>query len=159
MALGTRVVAKRGWVNAPQLRDALKSCDVIFCCTDDHAGRVFLNLLAYFYLIPVFDMGLPMVVAKPPATGMADISARVTTIMPPEACLICRGAVDLEIAHEEELRRQNPTEYERRKREAYVRGEGNPNPAVVTSGPIKTPNSVVFGTGAGRRAASLPTWL
>jgi molybdopterin/thiamine biosynthesis adenylyltransferase len=132
MALGTRVLAKRGWVNAPDLRDALKSCDVIFCCTDDHAGRVFLNRLAYFYLIPVFDMGLAMAVATPPATGMADISARVTTIMPPEACLICRGAVDLEIAHEEDLRRQNPTEYERRKREAYVRGEGNPNPAVVT---------------------------
>jgi molybdopterin/thiamine biosynthesis adenylyltransferase len=83
MALGTRVIAKRGWVNAPQLRDALKSCDVIFCCTDDHAGRVFLNRLAYFYLIPVFDMGLAMAVAKPPATGMADISARVTTIRTP----------------------------------------------------------------------------
>lgn len=132
MALGTRVIAKRDWVSSPHLRGALKSCDVIFCCTDDHAGRVFLNRLAYFYLIPVFDMGLAMAVAKPPATGMADISARVTTIVPPEACLICRGAVDLAVAHDEDLRRQNPTEYERRKREAYVRGEGNPNPAVVT---------------------------
>lgn len=132
MALGTRVIAPRGWVNAPDLRDALKSCDVIFCCTDDHAGRVFLNRLAYFYLIPVFDMGLAMAVANPPARGMADISARVTTVIPPEACLICRGAVDLDVAREEDLRRQNPTEYDRRKREAYVRGEGNPNPAVVT---------------------------
>lgn len=132
MGLGTRVVALRGWVNDPRARDLLKSCDVIFCCTDDHSGRLFLNRLAYFYLIPVFDMGLAMAVAKPPAVGMADISARVTTIMPPEACLMCRGAVDLEIAAEEELRRQNPTEYDRRKREAYVRGEGNPNPAVVT---------------------------
>jgi molybdopterin/thiamine biosynthesis adenylyltransferase len=132
MALGTRVIAKRGWANAPVLRDALKSCDIIFCCTDDHTGRVFLNRLAYFYLIPVFDMGLAMSVATPPATAMADISARVTTLVPPEACLICRGAVDPGIAHDEDLRRQNPTEYERRKREAYVRGEGNPNPAVVT---------------------------
>ncbi len=132
MALGTRVIPKRGWANAPALRDAFKSCDIVFCCTDDHTGRVFLNRLAYFYLIPVFDMGLAMSVAKPPAKGLADISARVTTLVPPEACLICRGAVDLDIAHDEDLRRQNPTEYERRKREAYVRGEGNPNPAVVT---------------------------
>lgn len=63
---------------------------------------------------------------------MADISARVTTLMPPEACLLCRGAVDLEIAREEDLRRRDPDEYERSKREAYVRGAGNPNPAVVT---------------------------
>src|SRR5262249_23932511 len=102
------------------------------CCTDDHAGRVYLNRLAYFYLVPVFDMGLAMAVAAPPAKGMADISARVTTVLPPEPCLLCRGAVDLDLARGENLRRQKPTEYERSKREAYVRGEGNPNPAVVT---------------------------
>lgn len=132
MGLGARIVAMRGWVNSPSVRDALKSCDVIFCCTDDHSGRVLLNRLAYFYLLPVIDMGLAMAVAPAPKTGMADISGRVTTIMPPETCLICRGAVDLETAREEDLQRKNPTEYERRKREAYVRGGGNPNPAVVT---------------------------
>jgi molybdopterin/thiamine biosynthesis adenylyltransferase len=132
MAIGTRAVPLRGWVNSSLVRDALKSCDVIFCCTDDHAGRIFLNRLAYFYLVPVIDMGLALGVATPPAKGMSDISARVTTIMPPETCLLCRGAVDLEHAREEDLRRQNPAEYERRKREAYVRGAGNPSPAVVT---------------------------
>jgi len=132
MGLGTRVVTAKSWVNDERSRDALKSCDVIFCCTDDHSGRLFLNRLAYFYLIPVFDMGLAMAVAKPPAVGMADISARVTTLIPPEACLMCRGAVDRELAAEDDLRRQDPTEYDRRKREAYVRGAGNPNPAVVT---------------------------
>lgn len=132
MGLGTRVIPLRGWVSSEAVRDTLKACDIIFCCTDDHSGRVFLNRLAYFYLAPVFDMGLAMAVASAPAHGMADISARVTTVMPPETCLLCRGAVDLEVALEEDLRRKNPTEYERRKREAYVRGGGNPNPAVVT---------------------------
>lgn len=132
MAIGARALPLRGWVNSPRVRDALKACDVIFCCTDDHAGRAFLSRLAYYYYIPVFDMGLAMAVATPPAAGMADISARVTTIMPPETCLLCRGAVDLEIAREDDLRRSNPNEYEQRKREAYVRGAGNPNPAVVT---------------------------
>jgi molybdopterin/thiamine biosynthesis adenylyltransferase len=133
LGLGARVVAIKSWVDNAHARDALKSCDVIFCCTDDHSGRLFLNRLAYFYLIPVIDMGLAMAVTQPPARlRMADISARVTTLLPPEPCLMCRGAVDLGIAAEEDLRRQNPTEYDRRKREAYVRGEGNPNPAVVT---------------------------
>ena len=132
MGLGCRVQPVGGWVNDPNVREALKSCDVVFCCTDDHSGRVFLNRVAYFYLLPVFDMGLAMAVAKAPGSGMADISARITTVMPPNACLLCRGAVDLEIARSEDLRRKDPTEFERRKREAYVRGEGNPNPAVVT---------------------------
>lgn len=132
MGLGTRIVGRRGWANNPENRDALKACDVIFGCTDDHSGRMFLNRLAYFYLEPVFDMGLAMAVSPEPTKGMADISARVTTVMPPETCLLCRGAVDLEAAREEDLRRQRPEEFERSKREAYVRGEGNPNPAVVT---------------------------
>ena len=95
-------------------------------------AEIFLNRLAYLYFIPVIDMGLAMAVAKPPAVGMADVSARVTTILPPETCLLCRDAVDSELAREEDLRRRNPAEYDRQKREAYVRGEGNPNPAVVT---------------------------
>lgn len=132
MGLGVRVIPLKGWANAPHVRDALKSCDIIFCCTDDNSGRIFLNRLAYFYFIPVIDMGLAMAVAKPPAVGMADISARVTIILPPETCLLCRDAVDTNLAREEDLRRRNPTEYDRQKREAYVRGEGNPNPAVVT---------------------------
>jgi hypothetical protein len=35
-------------------------------------------------------------------------------------------------AREEDLRRRSPEEYERQKREAYVQGDGNPAPAVVT---------------------------
>jgi molybdopterin/thiamine biosynthesis adenylyltransferase len=132
MGVGTRAIPIRGWVNSPNARDALKSCDVVFCCTDDHSGRLFLNRLAYFYLIPVIDMGLAMAVATMLGRGMADISARVTVVMPPEACLMCRRVVDPDRARAEDLRRENPTEYDRQKREAYVIGEGNPSPAVVT---------------------------
>lgn len=35
-------------------------------------------------------------------------------------------------ARDEDLGRRNPEEYKRRKREAYIRGGGNPSPAVVT---------------------------
>ena len=40
--------------------------------------------------------------------------------------------IDPAIASEEALRRSDPAEYERRKAEAYVRGEGNPAPAVIS---------------------------
>lgn len=130
MALGTRVVPIRVWVGEAQSRDALKSCDVIFGCTDDHAGRLLLNRLAYFYLIPVVDMGLAI---DPRAGGgVRELSGRVTVLGPGAPCLLCRGVIDPILARDEDLRRQHPEEYERRKREAYVRGGGNPAPAVVT---------------------------
>lgn len=66
--LGTRVVGIESWVAAPRCRDALRSCDLIFACTDDNDGRMFLNRLALFYLIPVIDLGLAIEVGdgEPP---------------------------------------------------------------------------------------------
>lgn len=130
MALGTRVVPVRGWIGEAQCRDALKSCDVVFGCTDDHAGRLLLNRFAYFYLIPVVDMGLA--IAPRSDGGLQDLSGRVTVLAPGAPCLLCRGIIDPILARDEDLRRQHPEEYERRKREAYVRRAGDPAPAVVT---------------------------
>ncbi len=128
--LGVEVATFRGWVGDPRVRDGLRSCDVIFGCTDDHDGRLFLNRFAYFYGIPVIDMGLRVL----PATEERpyEMGARVTVVAPGTTCLLCRGLVDPRIASEEALRRIDPAEYERRKAEAYVSGGGNPAPAIVT---------------------------
>ncbi|BBL77507.1 ThiF family adenylyltransferase [Methylomagnum ishizawai] len=131
MGIGTRVVPMRGWIGNPAFRDALKSCDVIFGCTDDHDGRLLLNRMAYFYLIPVLDMGLA-IEPQPGGEGMRELSGRVTVLTPGAPCLLCRHIVDPVAARDEDLKRHNPEEHERRKREAYVRGAGNPAPAVVT---------------------------
>lgn len=131
IGLGTRVVPVRKWIGDVACRDALKSCDVIFGCTDDHDGRLLLNRLAYFYLIPVIDMGLA-IDPEPKGGGVRELSGRCTVLSPGAPCLLCRGIVDPIIAREEELKRKDPLEFERRKREAYVRGGGNPAPAVVT---------------------------
>ncbi|HDR9036000.1 TPA: ThiF family adenylyltransferase [Burkholderia vietnamiensis] len=131
MGLGVRVVPMQKWVGDPRCRDALKSCDVIFGCTDDNDGRLLLNRLAYFYLIPVIDMGLA-IEPEPEGGGVRELSGRCTVLAPGGACLLCRGIADPVLAREEELHRRDPQEYERRKREAYVRGGGNPAPAVVT---------------------------
>jgi molybdopterin/thiamine biosynthesis adenylyltransferase len=131
IGLGCRVVAIRRWIGDPLCRDALKSCDVIFGCTDDHVGRLLLNRMAYFYLIPVIDMGLA-IDPQPTGGGVRELSGRATVLAPGGSCLLCRQIVDPVLARDEDLRRRNPAEYERRKREAYVRGGGNPAPAVVT---------------------------
>ena len=131
LGLGVRVVPIRHWINDPLCRDALKSCDVIFGCTDDHDGRLLLNRLAYFYLIPIIDMGLA-IDPKSDGHGLRDLTGRVTTLFPGAPCLLCRGIVNLVAARDEDIRRRSPEEYERRKREAYVLGGGDPAPAVVT---------------------------
>ena len=51
---------------------------------------------------------------------------------PGAPCLLCRQVIDAVTARDESLRRRHPEEYERRKREGYIRGGGEPAPAVVT---------------------------
>lgn len=131
LGLGVRPVAIPHWADADEARDALLSCDLIFGCTDDHAGRLFLNRFAYFYLRPVIDLGLA-ISPRDPKGSPASMIGRVTVLRPGTACLLCRGVAQPHVAAEEELRRAAPADYERQKREAYVRGAENPAPAVVT---------------------------
>lgn len=128
--LGVNVVAVKNWSSHAEVRDALKSCDFVFGCTDDHSGRLLLNRLAYFYGIPVIDVGLRMLRQN---SGHAhDINGRVTTLAPARPCLLCGGVVSPARAAEEALERDDPEEFQRRKTEAYVVGSGDPAPAVVT---------------------------
>lgn len=132
MGLDVEIQSMNGWVDSPHIREALKSCDVIFGCTDDHAGRLYLNRVAHFYLIPVIDVGLVLMPREDGEPGLLEMAARVSVLFPTSACHGCRGTVDRVLAREEDLRRSDPAEYERQKTEAYVRGAGNPAPAVVT---------------------------
>jgi molybdopterin/thiamine biosynthesis adenylyltransferase/proteasome lid subunit RPN8/RPN11 len=132
MGLGVRAVPFEGWAGEKRNRDALRSCDVIFGCTDDHDGRMFLNRFAYYYLVPVIDMGLAIDVSDTDPPEIETMDGRVTVLGPENPCLVCAGLVDPEVARAEALKREHPDEYEKLKREAYVVGEGNPAPAVVT---------------------------
>jgi len=132
MGLGVKVVPIEAWVGDPQCRDALRSCDIIFGCTDDHEGRSFLNRFAYYYLTPVIDIGLAIDVDRGTPPSVKALDGRVTVIAAGHTCLLCRGVINPEIARAETMRRTEPEEYERRKAESYVMGEGNPAPAVVT---------------------------
>ena len=132
MGLGTSIKTIKGWVESKKTYNALKSCDIIFGCTDDHIGRTFINRMAYFYLIPVIDMGLIIKVrdTTPPKINVLD--GRVTVLLPQNPCLLCRKIIDIKLAYEDSLRHDDPKNYQEQKKEAYVIGEENPSPAVVT---------------------------
>ena len=132
IGLGTRTVPMQKWIGDSACRDALKACDVVFGCTDDHEGRMLLNRFAYFYVVPVIDMGLAIHVSKEEKPRILDLSGRVTTLVPGANCLLCRGLIDPERARAEQMRLLHPEEYDYQKKEGYVVGEDEPNPAVVT---------------------------
>lgn len=130
--LPTMVLAYPHWIDHPNCQVSLKSCDLIFGCTDDNDGRILLNLIAHHYGIPVIDMGLAIEVSIEDKSRMLACDGRVTVIMPGRPCLQCRDIINPLLAREEEIKRNDPDEYQRLKAEAYVFGEGNPAPVVAT---------------------------
>jgi molybdopterin/thiamine biosynthesis adenylyltransferase len=130
IGLARSVVRLPTFADTPECRDALRACDVIFGCTDDHLGRNVLNRIAYFYLIPVIDLGL---LIDPNEQGGYDtFDGRVTVVQPGYPCQKCRDLIDSKRMLEEGLRRQDPAVYEQYRRAGYVEGERDPSPVVAT---------------------------
>ena len=128
--LSVNVVRLQARVDDPVVRDAIRSCDLIFGCTDDHLGRNFLNRLAHFYLIPIIDLGL---LIEPRASGGYDVfDGRVTVVQPGYPCQDCRELISPDQMLAESLRRSNPELYEQRRRAGYVPDAPDPSPVVVT---------------------------
>lgn len=131
IGLGTKVHVAPDWVSSIAGVDLLKSSDVIFGCTDDHAGRIVINRFAYFYLIPTIDMGLVISVGND-HSRIENLQGRLSYLYPGSDCLITKEVINPDIAYAENLRRSDVKSYEKLKKEAYVVGEGNPAPSVVT---------------------------
>jgi molybdopterin/thiamine biosynthesis adenylyltransferase len=130
MGLARSVVRITQLVDAPECRDAVRACDIIFGCTDDHLGRNFLNRLAHFYLIPIIDLG---VLIDPNEQGGYDsFDGRVTVVQPPYPCQICRQLISPQRMLEEGMLRRDPQLYEQYRRAGYIEGETDPSPVVAT---------------------------
>jgi len=125
IGLGTELTPHEGRINRRDGLELLRHCDVIFGCTDDHTGRMHLSTLAFYYLVPVIDLG----VAIHSVEGeIRSISGRVTYVAPGEPCLVCRGVVDLERVRDETYPRE---EREQLAGEGYAQGLGEPDPSVI----------------------------
>ena len=131
IGIGTKVNIAKDWISSEKGITFLKSSDVVFGCTDDHSGRILLNRFAYFYLTPVIDMGLIISVKNNPPE-IQDLQGRISFLYPNNDCLITKGVINPDIAYAENLKRNEPDNYKKLKDEAYVIGEGNPAPSVVT---------------------------
>lgn len=88
---GTRAVAVPERITDRLTAERLRECDVVFGCTDDDTGRAVLNRLAIWYVVPVFDMAF---VIDSEAGELRGLVGRVTTLLPGNACLLCRERLD-----------------------------------------------------------------
>ncbi|HVA57604.1 MAG TPA: ThiF family adenylyltransferase [Gemmatimonadaceae bacterium] len=107
--------------------ESLTDCDVLFGCTDDNAGRLVLSRLATYMMLPVIDCGV--LLSADAHSRVAGIDGRVTTLVPGQACLVCRGRINLRRAASELL---TPDERKRRAEEGYAPALGGVEPAVVS---------------------------
>lgn len=128
IGFNTGVKAINKSITIESIAKELKECDVIFGCTDGEAGRSILNKIAIYYAIPVFDMGVK--IDSIDGTIRA-IEGRVTTLMPGAACLFCRERIDPTNIRAESLESNNPGEATALRREGYIPGLNEPDPAVI----------------------------
>ena len=108
---------------------ALRACDAVFGCTDDHLGREVLNRLAHFYFIPIIDVGL--LIEPNEAGGYDNFDGRVTVVQPGYPCQSCRELISDKQIYLDSLRR-DPELLEARRQAGYVPGDPDPSPVVVT---------------------------
>ena len=101
----------------------LLSSDFLFCCTDSHGSRAVINQLAYQYLIPTIDLGVRIQVRGP---SIESITGRIQMLAPGLPCLVCHDLLD-----PEEVRRDLLSD-EARKRDPYIVGAVEPQPAVIS---------------------------
>lgn len=130
IGLARSVVRIRRFADAPECRDALCACDIIFGCTDDHLGRNLLNRLAHFYLIPVIDLGV--LIDPKPEGGYDTFDGRVTVVQPGYPCQTCRQLISSQRMLEESMQRNDAQLYDDYRRAGYIQGGTDPSPIVVT---------------------------
>lgn len=116
----------RAMVTVETAAKYLTSCDVVFGCTDDNAGRLVLSRVTAYLLIPVIDCGV--LLTSNDDGQLIGIDGRVTVLVPGQACLLCRGRIDIARAAAELL---TPEERIRLQHEGYAPALGRMEPAVV----------------------------
>ena len=130
LGLGTNVqVHPYDLLDMRALND-LSTCDLVFGCMDSVDGRHVLNKLASAYLIPYIDLGVRL--DADGSGGIDSIWLAIHTLQPGGSSLMSRGVYDQRDLEAAFVLRDSPQEYERLKREGYIKGVKVDRPAVIS---------------------------
>jgi molybdopterin/thiamine biosynthesis adenylyltransferase len=131
MGLGTKVIAYN--VNLYESRAALEeliSCDAILGCVDSVDGRHLIAQLTNFYLVPFFDLGVRL--DADGHGGIKGITASIHYIQPGRSTLFSRKLYTQKRLYDENLKRQNPADFEEQAKQGYVHNANVDRPAVIS---------------------------
>jgi molybdopterin-synthase adenylyltransferase len=113
--------------------DALASCDVVFGCTDDFAGRAVLNTALYAYAQLLIDVGLGGRVVDDSDSNptLRYHYGRISTILPESGqCLFCQDVLRNVWIQTQLARRVNPDITDEELKERYLEDGGTGAPGV-----------------------------
>jgi len=128
IGLGTRFHPYPENITRREQMERLKSCDVVFCCTDDQWGRSLLTRFAMYYHVPVIDIGVKIDSQE----GLVhSVQGRVTVLVPGSACLFCRRRITPEAVAAESIKSANPEEANELRRQGYIPELEEQAPAVI----------------------------
>jgi molybdopterin/thiamine biosynthesis adenylyltransferase len=125
IGLGTKIWSIPKPITFEEVAAKLRSCDLVFGCTDKQLPRAILTQLSLRYAIPILDLGVLIDSLNQEIRG---VYGRVTTLQPGEACLFCRGRINPEGIRAESLSQEDR---ERQAREGYAPELEEPAPAVI----------------------------
>lgn len=113
--------------------DALASCDVVFGCTDDFAGREIMNVALYVYAQIFIDLGLGGLISDHPETGprLRNHFGRISTVFPESGqCLFCQKVIREDWINAQLAFRKNPDMSEEEAKERYLVGGNEQAPGI-----------------------------
>lgn len=134
IGLGTKVEVVRANLWTADAIRKVAECDAVFGCVDSIDGRLLLNTLATYYMLPYFDLGVRLEAIPEGADRgkIREVCGTVNYIQPGKSSLMSRGLVDLKKAAEAGLRRNDPAAFSQQIRDQYISGVAERRPAVIT---------------------------
>ena len=113
-----------------QARRVLSTCDVLFGCVDSESGRLLLNHLSTFYLIPYIDMGVRL--DADGKGGVSYVGGQIDFLIPGHSSLLSRGVIKADGVNAELEKMFSPELYEQHQKEHYIRNVIVDRPAVIS---------------------------
>lgn len=130
IGLGTKVTPVASSLFDHRAIHKVASCDVVFGCMDSVDGRMLLNRLATYYLVPYIDVGVKL--EADGLGGVDQVCGTVNYVQPGGSSLRTRGLFTTDDVQAAALKRTAPAEYARRREEKYIRGVAEDRPAVIS---------------------------
>ena len=129
--LGVRVMAfPFNLFQSDDARKALSTCDILFGCVDTASGRMLMNTISTFYLIPYFDMGVAL--DADGSGGVSYVGAQIDCLIPGRSSIMSRGIAKQTDIDAELMKLFDPAAYEQLKKEHYIKNIQVDRPAVIS---------------------------